>query len=119
MAAAFARQIADGRVRVLSAGSDPSETLNPAVVAAMAEVGLDISNESPQVLTNEMALEADVVITMGCGDACPVYPGKRYVDWALSDPAGRDLAFVRGVRDEIRGRVQELLDTLIDGGRPD
>ncbi|MDE3009083.1 MAG: arsenate reductase ArsC [Acidobacteriota bacterium] len=119
MAAAFARQLAQGRVRVLSAGSDPSETLNPAVVSAMAEVGIDITDQSPQVLTNEMALEANVVITMGCGDACPVYPGKRYVDWELSDPAGRDLAFVRGVRDDIRDRVRDLLDSLIDESKLD
>lgn len=109
MAAAFARRAGEGRVRVLSAGSAPGETLNPAVVAAMAEVGLDISGETPRRLSDEMAAGADVVVTMGCGDACPYYPGARYEDWELTDPAGQDLATVRAIRDEIEARVAALL----------
>ncbi|MDE3065565.1 MAG: arsenate reductase ArsC [Acidobacteriota bacterium] len=109
MAAAFARRAGEGRVRVLSAGSAPGETLNPAVVAAMAEVGLDISGETPRRLSDEMVAGADVVVTMGCGDACPYYPGARYEDWELTDPAGQDLATVRAIRDEIEARVTALL----------
>ena len=97
-------------VRVHSAGSAPGETLNPAVVAAMAEVGIDIANETPKKLTDEMGRSADVVVTMGCGDACPVYPGKRYLDWELEDPMGKDLAVVRRIRDEIRGLVTSLIE---------
>ena len=113
MAAAFARSIGAARVVVYSAGSAPGETLNPAVVTAMAEVGLDISNESPQALTDEMALDADVIVTMGCGDACPYYSGTRYEDWELSDPAGRDLESVRAIRDDIERRVRALLEELL------
>ena len=99
---------------VRSAGSDPSEELNPAVVEAMKEVGLDISNESPRKLTKEMGIRADVIVTMGCGDACPVYLGKRYVDWELEDPKERDLATVRLIRDEIHDRVRALLSELLN-----
>ena len=112
MAAAFARELGAGRVVIHSAGSAPGETLNPAVVAAMDEVGLDISAESPRRLTDQMARDADVIVTMGCGDACPYYAGKRYDDWALTDPAGQPLDVVRVVRDEIRSRVSELLREL-------
>ena len=112
MAAAFARQLGAERVVVHSAGSAPGETLNPAVVAAMKEAGLDISAESPRKLTDQMARDADVIVTMGCGDACPYYPGKRYDDWTLTDPAGQSLDLVRAVRDEIRSRVSALLREL-------
>jgi protein-tyrosine-phosphatase len=114
MAAAFAREIGAGRVVVYSAGSAPGETLNPAVVEVMREKGIDISGESPRKLTDEMALSADVVVTMGCGDACPVYPGKRYVDWELTDPAGKQIDEVRPIRDEIERRVRDLVDTLLE-----
>lgn len=110
MAAAFARR--DGRARVESAGSSPGEALNPAVVAAMAEVGLDISGERPRAVTNAMVRSADAVVTMGCGDECPYVPGVRYLDWELADPAGRDLAAVRPIRDEVERRVAALLDEL-------
>jgi arsenate reductase len=113
MAAAYARSLGDNRVDVLSAGSDPGHTLNPAVVEAMAEVGLDISSESPTRLTDTMALTADVVVTMGCGDACPYYPGKRYVDWDLLDPAGQDVTTVRTIRDDIEVRVRSLIDEIL------
>ena len=111
-AALLARYGGDGVV-VHSAGSDPGETLNPAVVAAMAEVGIDITAERPKKLTDDMAQRADVVVTMGCGDACPVYPGKRYVDWELPDPAGKSVAEVRPIRDEIDARVRALLAELV------
>lgn len=114
MAAAFARQIGAGRVTVHSAGSAPGEQLNPAVVAAMAEVGLDISNESPKKLTDAMAIDADVIVTMGCGDACPYYAGKRYEDWELTDPAGKDIDVVRAIRADIESRVRSLLEELDD-----
>lgn len=109
MAAALLDHDAAGRVRVTSAGSQPADQLNPAVVQAMAEVGLDISREFPKRLTNDKVQAADIVITMGCGDACPVYPGKRYLDWDLPDPAGLSLAEVRPIRDEIQRRVAALL----------
>ena len=112
MAAAFARELGAGRVVVHSAGSAPGETLNPAVVVAMGEVGLDISAESPQRLTDQMAFDADVIVTMGCGDECPYYPAKRYEDWEVTDPAGQPLEEVRAVRDGIRTRVHELLTSL-------
>jgi arsenate reductase (thioredoxin) len=112
MAAALLGHEAAGRVRVTSAGSQPASQLNPAVVQAMAEIGLDISREFPKRLTSDQVQAADVVITMGCGDACPVYPGKRYVDWELPDPAGLDLAAVRPIRDEIRRRVRALVSEL-------
>jgi arsenate reductase len=112
MAAAMLDHQAAGRVRVTSAGSQPADQLNPAVVAAMAEIGLDISREYPKPLTTGKVQAADVVITMGCGDACPIYPGKRYEDWDLPDPAGLGLAEVRPIRDTIRDRVQTLLNDL-------
>jgi arsenate reductase (thioredoxin) len=113
MAAALLDRQAAGRVRVTSAGSQPADQLNPAVVQAMAEIGLDISREFPQPLTVGKVQAADVVITMGCGDACPIYPGKRYEDWELPDPAGLDLAAVRPIRDEISRRVRQLLAELV------
>ncbi|MGZ5308876.1 MAG: arsenate reductase ArsC [Solirubrobacterales bacterium] len=112
MAAALLDQRAGGRVWVRSAGSDPAETINPAVVEAMAELGADISKELPKPLADESVRAADVVITMGCGDACPIYPGKRYEDWELEDPAGKDIATVRRIRDEIGGRVDALIRSL-------
>lgn len=112
MAAALLDHEAAGRVRVNSAGSQPASQLNPAVVQAMAEVGLDISREFPKRLTTDQVQAADIVITMGCGDACPVYPGKRYLDWELPDPAGLDLAAVRPIRDEIQRRVAALVNEL-------
>lgn len=115
MAAAFARELGAEHVNVYSAGSAPGEQLNPAVVAAMAEVGLDISSESPRRMTDEMVRDANVIVTMGCGDACPYYADKRYEDWELDDPAGQDLAFVRGVRDEIYEHVRALIDELVGG----
>jgi protein-tyrosine-phosphatase len=116
MAAAFARELGGDDVVVYSAGSSPGETLNPAVVEVMREVGLDISRESPRRLTEDMGLGADVIVTMGCGDACPVYPGKRYVDWDLADPAGLPADEVRPIRDEIQGRVRRLIDELRASG---
>jgi protein-tyrosine-phosphatase len=112
MAAALLDRQAAGRVRVTSAGSQPADQLNPAVVQAMAEIGLDISREFPKRLTTGKVQTADVVITMGCGDACPIFPGKRYEDWDLPDPAGLDLAAVRPIRDEIDRRVRQLLAEL-------
>jgi protein-tyrosine-phosphatase len=112
MAAALLDHQAAGRVRVFSAGSQPASQLNPAVVAAMAEIGLDISREYPKPLTGDKVRAADVVITMGCGDACPIYPGKRYEDWDLPDPAGLPLDDIRPIRDAIRGRVRALLADL-------
>jgi protein-tyrosine-phosphatase len=113
MAAALLDHRADGGVHVRSAGSDPADRLNPAVVEAMTEIGLDISKEFPKPLTDEVVQAADVVITMGCGDACPLYPGKRYLDWELEDPAGKSLAVVRAIRDDIDTRVQLLLAELV------
>ena len=113
MAAALLAARAGGRIGVHSAGSTPGETLNPAVVTAMAELGLDIGAETPKKLTDEMALRADVIVTMGCGDECPVYPRKRYVDWELPDPAGKELDEVRGIRDDIARRVDRLIGELL------
>jgi arsenate reductase (thioredoxin) len=115
MAAALLDQQAAGRIHVTSAGSQPADQLNPAVVAAMAEIGLDISREFPKPLTTGQVRAADVVITMGCGDACPVYPGKRYEDWDLRDPAGQDIGAVRRIRDQIRTRVEALAAELFTG----
>jgi len=112
MAAALLEREAAGRVRVTSAGSEPADRLNPAVVQAMAEIGIDISREIPEQLTADHVQAADVVITMGCGDACPVYPGKRYLDWGLPDPAGLPLSEVRPIRDQIRELVAALLKEL-------
>ncbi len=113
MAAALLGRAAAGAVQVRSAGSAPAEEINPAVMAAMAEIGVDLSREVPTLLANETVQAADVVVTMGCGDACPVYPGKRYLDWDLPDPAGRSLDDVRPIRDEIDRRVHQLLDELV------
>lgn len=113
MAAGFMEHLGKGRVDVLSAGSAPKESINPVAVAAMLEKGIDIANRKPKVLTNESVQASDVVITMGCGDACPFYPGKRYEDWQLEDPAGQDIEFVRRVRDEIEGRVKDLLNEIL------
>ena len=113
MAAGFMREIGGGKVEVLSAGSAPKESINPIAVQAMAEVGIDISNQQPKILTTEAVFESDAVITMGCGDACPIFPGKRYEDWVLEDPAGQDIEFVRKVRDEIKLRVESLLQDLL------
>ena len=112
MAAAFLKHHGGTRVEVLSAGSAPANTINPSVVEAMLEMGIDISAEVPKVLTNEAVQESDVVITMGCGDACPFYPGKRYLDWKLDDPAGQGVASVRPIRDEIEKRILNLLTEL-------
>jgi arsenate reductase (thioredoxin) len=113
MAAALLNHHAQGRVVVRSAGSTPAAHINPAVIEAMNELGLDLSQEFPKPLTTESVQAADVVVTMGCGDACPVFPGKRYLDWELEDPAGKDVGTVRRIRDDIDGRVQQLLDELL------
>jgi arsenate reductase (thioredoxin) len=112
MAAALLDQYAGGRVHVRSAGSTPASEINPAVIAAMDELGIDLSKEFPKPLTTDVVVAADVVVTMGCGDACPVFPGKRYLDWELEDPAGKDVAEVRRIRDEINERVRGLLAEL-------
>jgi protein-tyrosine-phosphatase len=112
MAAALLDHHAHGRVHVRSGGSAPGESINPAVAAAMAEIGLDLSKEFPKPVTDEAVQAADVVITMGCGDACPIYPGKRYEDWQLIDPKGKSVEQVRPIRDEIDQRVQALLIEL-------
>jgi arsenate reductase (thioredoxin) len=114
MAAALLAREAAGHVRVTSAGSQPAGQLNPAVVQAMAEIGLDISREFPKPLTNDKVRAADVVITMGCGDACPIYPGRRYEDWDLPDPAGLPVGAVRPIRDAILDRVRALVSELTD-----
>lgn len=112
MAAGFLRALAGDRVEVLSAGSEPKDQLNPIAVDAMAEVGIDIAGSTPKILTTEAVKDSDVVITMGCGDTCPIFPGKRYEDWELTDPAGRPIEEVRPIRDEIKRRVQGLLAEL-------
>ena len=113
MAAGFLERLAGARLRVQSAGSEPADEINPVAVEAMREVGIDIAGARPQRLRDDAVREADVVITMGCGDACPVYPGKRYQDWELDDPAGRPLAEVRGLRDQIKARVETLVAELL------
>jgi protein-tyrosine-phosphatase len=113
MAAGYARALGGDRVRVLSGGSAPGDALNPMAVAAMAEEGIDISAEVPQLLLTDDVRASDAVITMGCGDACPIFPGKRYEDWELTDPAGKGLDEVRPIRDDIKARVQRLLDDLL------
>jgi len=113
MAAAFMQELSGGKVEVLSAGSAPKDSINPIALLAMNEVGIDISRNTPKILTNEAVQDSDVVITMGCGDTCPFYPGKRYEDWVLDDPAGQDIAAVRVIRDEIKKRVEDLLKDLI------
>jgi protein-tyrosine-phosphatase len=112
MAAGFLQQLAGDRVDVLSAGSAPASEVNPAAVAAMAEAGIDLSAARPRLLSESAVRQADVVVTMGCGDTCPIFPGKRYLDWELEDPAGRDLETVRQIRDEIRRRVTQLVAEL-------
>jgi len=113
MAAGFLRELGGDRVEVLSAGSEPKDQINPVAVQAMAEEGIDIAHNVPKVLTTEAVRDSDVVITMGCGDACPIFPGKRYEDWELDDPAGQGIEAVRPIRDEIRGRVEALLAELL------
>jgi arsenate reductase (thioredoxin) len=113
MAAGYLAHLADGQVRVLSAGSEPADELNPVAVEAMAEEGIDIARARPQILTADAVHESDVVITMGCGDTCPFYPGKRYQDWDLEDPAGKGVESVRRIRDEIKRRVTGLLSELV------
>ena len=113
MAAAFARRLGGDRVTVLSGGSEPAASLNPAVVAAMAERGIDITGERPRRWQDEDVRTADVVVTMGCGDTCPYYPGRRYEDWELEDPAGKPVETVRGIRDDIERRVAALLDEVL------
>jgi arsenate reductase len=115
MAAGLVRLRSGGAVHVRSAGSDPAETINPAVIEAMDELGVDMSEEFPKPLTDEVVRAADIVITMGCGDACPIYPGKRYEDWALDDPAGQDLDTVRRIRDELDAHVRVLVAELVPG----
>jgi arsenate reductase len=112
MASAYLTHLAGDRVEVRSAGSMPADQVNPAVVAAMAEEGIDISTEVPKVLTVEAVQASDVVITMGCGDACPIFPGKTYLDWVLEDPAGQGVEAVRPIRDEIRARIEALVDRI-------
>ncbi len=112
IAAGYMKALSNGKVQVLSAGSAPKESINPLAVQVMAEEGIDIANNQPKVLTAEAVQESDVVITMGCGDACPFYPGKRYEDWVLEDPAGKDLETVRKIRDEIKQKVKNLLTDL-------
>ena len=114
MAAGFLESIGAGKIDVLSAGSAPKETLNPVAVAAMAEVGIDIAHNKPKILTVDAVQASDVVITMGCGDTCPYFPGKRYEDWVLDDPAGKDIDEVRRNRDEIKARVQKLVSELLE-----
>jgi arsenate reductase (thioredoxin) len=113
MAAGLVKLRSDGRIHVRSAGSDPGEEINPAVIEAMEELGVDMGEEFPKPLTDEVVRAADVVITMGCGDACPIYPGKRYEDWTLDDPAGQDVETVRRIRDEIDARVRKLISELL------
>ena len=113
MAAAFLTHLSDGAVEVRSAGSEPADQINPAAVQAMAEVGIDITAEKPKILTDQAVRQSDVVITMGCGDTCPFYPGKRYEDWVLDDPAGQGVDAVRPIRDEIRRRVEVLIGELV------
>ena len=112
MAAAYLSHLSGGVVEVRSAGSDPGNQVNPAAVAAMAEEGIDITTETPKILTSDAVALSDVIITMGCGDACPIFPGKRYLDWELADPAGQGIEAVRPIRDDIKSRVQTLLSEL-------
>ena len=118
MAAGYLRHLAGDQVEVRSAGSEPADQLNPIVVQAMTEEGIDITAEQPKILTNQAVQASDVVITMGCGDTCPWYPGKRYEDWALDDPAGRDLDHIRPIRDQIRHRIEDLVTELTANPRP-
>jgi protein-tyrosine-phosphatase len=116
MAAGYLRALGGDRVEVLSAGSEPKDQINPVAVEAMAEEGIDISGNIPKVLTVDAVKESDVVITMGCGDACPIFPGKRYEDWQLDDPAGQGIDSVRPIRDEIKRRIEQLLTEILPQG---
>ena len=118
MAAGWLRALAGDQIEVRSAGTAPADEVNPVAVAAMREVGVDITDANPKVLTNAAVEASDVVVSMGCGDACPIYPGKRYEDWPLDDPAGRGIEAVRPIRDEIRGRVEALIAELLPAGVP-
>jgi len=113
MAAGYLRELSQGRIEVRSAGSEPAEQLNPVAVEAMAEEGIDITAATPNILTPEAVKASDVVITMGCGDACPIFPGKRYEDWDLDDPAGQGIDAVRVIRDDIKARIQQLVSELL------
>lgn len=113
MAAGYLQALSGGRIDVLSAGSEPKDQINPVAIAAMAEDGIDIADNIPKVLTTEAVRDSDVVITMGCGDACPIFPGKRYEDWQLDDPAGQGIDAVRPIRDEIKQRIEVLLAELV------
>ncbi|ALG30390.1 hypothetical protein AOZ07_16310 [Glutamicibacter halophytocola] len=113
MAAAYLSHLSEGRIEVRSAGSAPADSVNPAAVQAMAEEGIDMSSETPKILTTEAVKESDVVITMGCGDTCPIFPGKRYEDWKLDDPAGQGVDAVRPIRDEIHNRIETLISELL------
>ena len=113
MAAGYLQHLAGDRIEVLSAGSEPADQVNPVAVEAMREEGIDIATSHPKILTNEAVQSSDVVITMGCGDACPFYPGKRYEDWELDDPAGQGIDMVRGIRDDIKQRIQNLISELV------
>ena len=113
MAAGYLSALSEGRIEVLSAGSEPKDQINPVAIAAMAEDGIDIANNVPKLLTTEAVKDSDVVITMGCGDACPIFPGKRYEDWELADPAGQGIESVRPIRDDIKARIQVLLSELL------
>ena len=112
MAAGYLRHLAGGQIEVLSAGSAPADSINPVAVEAMKEDGVDITSEVPKILTTDSVKESDVVITMGCGDACPIFPGKRYEDWKLDDPAGQGIESVRPIRDDIKARIQTLISEL-------
>ena len=117
MAAGYLQHIAGDRVAVLSAGSEPADQVNPAAVAAMTEEGIDITAETPKILTTEAVKESDVVITMGCGDTCPIFPGKRYEDWELEDPAGQGVESVRPIRDDIKARIEDLIASLVPAAK--
>ena len=116
MAAGWLRHLAGDQVEVRSAGSAPAETINPSAVEAMREVGIDITDQTPKILEYEVAQDSDVIITMGCGDACPVFPGKRYEDWELDDPAGKGVEAVRPIRDQIKARIEALVSDLLPTG---
>jgi protein-tyrosine-phosphatase len=116
MAAGYLTALADGQIEVRSAGSMPGSQINPVAIQAMAEEGIDLSTQTPKILTTESVQASDVVITMGCGDACPIFPGKRYEDWELEDPAGKGIDTVRRVRDDIKARVQTLIGELLPAG---
>ena len=118
MAAGYLRALGGDRVEVRSAGSEPKDQINPVAVEAMAEEGIDITGNTPKILTVDAVKESDVVITMGCGDACPIFPGKRYEDWELDDPAGQGIEAVRPIRDEIRRRIEELMGELLPAETP-